>query len=46
MEPRRDELKNGRLLLIREARGEDARALLDYVEEISVLRTQSSTDVP
>lgn len=35
MEPRTYELKNGRLLLIREVWVEDARALLDYVERIS-----------
>jgi hypothetical protein len=35
MEPRKHELKNGRVLLIREVAVEDARALLDYVERIS-----------
>ena len=35
MEPRNYELKNGRVLLIREAAVEDARAVLDYVEGIS-----------
>ncbi len=35
MEPRNYELKNGRVLLIREAAVEDARAVLDYVHEIS-----------
>ena len=35
MEPRQHQLKNGRVLLIREAMIEDARALLDYVEAIS-----------
>ncbi len=35
IEPRKHELKNGLVLLIREALGEDARAVLDYVEEIS-----------
>jgi len=35
MEPRKHELKNGRALLIREAMVEDARAVLDYVEDIS-----------
>jgi RimJ/RimL family protein N-acetyltransferase len=35
MEPRKHELKNGRVLLIREVAVEDARALLDYVEHIS-----------
>ena len=35
MEPRKHELKNGRVLLIREVAVEDTRALLDYVERIS-----------
>jgi len=35
MEPRNYELKNGRVLLIREVAVEDARAVLDYVEGIS-----------
>jgi len=35
MEPRKYELKNGHALLIREAAIEDARAILDYVEDIS-----------
>jgi RimJ/RimL family protein N-acetyltransferase len=35
METRKHELKNGRVLLIREVAVEDARALLDYVERIS-----------
>jgi RimJ/RimL family protein N-acetyltransferase len=35
MQPRRHRLKNGRVLLIREAAAEDARAVLDYVEGIS-----------
>jgi RimJ/RimL family protein N-acetyltransferase len=35
MESRKHELKNGRVLLIREVAVEDARALLDYVEHIS-----------
>jgi RimJ/RimL family protein N-acetyltransferase len=35
MKPRKHELKNGRVLLIREVAVEDARALLDYVEHIS-----------
>jgi hypothetical protein len=35
MEPRKYELKNGRVLLIREVSVEDARALLDYVKRIS-----------
>ena len=35
MEPRKHELKNGRVLLIRQVAVEDARALLDYVEHIS-----------
>jgi RimJ/RimL family protein N-acetyltransferase len=35
MEPRDYELKNGRVLLIREATAEDARAILDYIEGVS-----------
>jgi hypothetical protein len=35
MEPRKHELKNGLVLLIREVAVEDARALLDYVKRIS-----------
>lgn len=35
MEPRQYEVKNGQVLLIREAAAEDARALLDYVEDVS-----------
>lgn len=35
MGPRKHKLKNGRALLIREAGAEDARAVLDYVEDIS-----------
>jgi len=35
MEPRKYELKNDHALLIREAAVEDARAILDYVEDIS-----------
>jgi hypothetical protein len=35
MEPRKHELKNGRVLLIREVAVEGARALLDYVQRIS-----------
>jgi RimJ/RimL family protein N-acetyltransferase len=35
MEPRNYELKNGRVLLIREVAVEDACAVLDYVHEIS-----------
>ncbi len=35
MEPRNYELKNGCVLLIREVAVEDARAVLDYVHEIS-----------
>jgi len=35
MEPRKYELNNGHALLIREAAIEDARAILDYVEDIS-----------
>jgi len=35
MEPRKHELKNGRVLLIREVAVEDARAVLDYVHDIS-----------
>jgi RimJ/RimL family protein N-acetyltransferase len=35
MEPRIHELKNGLVLLIREAEAQDARAVLDYVEDIS-----------
>ena len=35
MEPRKRHLKNGQVLVIREAAVEDARAVLDYVEGIS-----------
>lgn len=35
MEPRKRNLKDGRVLLIREALVEDARPLLNYIEEIS-----------
>ncbi len=35
MQPRKHRLKNGRVLVIREAAVEDARAVLDYVEGIS-----------
>jgi RimJ/RimL family protein N-acetyltransferase len=35
MEPRKYELKNGRVLLIREVSVEDVHALLDYIERIS-----------
>ena len=35
MEPRKHELKNGRVLLIREVAVNDARAVLDYVKGIS-----------
>lgn len=35
MEPRNYQLKNGHVLLIREAAVEDARAILDYLEGIS-----------
>jgi RimJ/RimL family protein N-acetyltransferase len=35
MEPRKYELKNGRVVLIREAVVQDARSVLDYVEAIS-----------
>lgn len=35
MEPRTHEVKEGRLLLIREATSEDARAVLDYVQAVS-----------
>ena len=35
MEPREYETKDGRLLLIREAEEEDARAVIDYVRSIS-----------
>jgi len=35
MEPRKYELKNGRILLIREAVVNDARAVLDYVQSVS-----------
>ena len=35
MEPGKHELKNGSVLLIREAMVEDARAVLDYIEDIS-----------
>jgi len=35
MEPRNYELKNGRVLLIREVAVEDARVVLDYVDGIS-----------
>jgi RimJ/RimL family protein N-acetyltransferase len=34
MEPRTHELANGRVLLIREADGEDTRAVLDYVNAV------------
>jgi RimJ/RimL family protein N-acetyltransferase len=35
VEPRKYELKNGCVLLIRDAGPEDARAVLDYVEDVS-----------
>ena len=35
MEPRKHRLKNGHVLLIREAAAEDARAVLEYVNDIS-----------
>jgi RimJ/RimL family protein N-acetyltransferase len=35
MEPRQHELKNGRVLLIREAMVHDARDVLDYIQDIS-----------
>jgi RimJ/RimL family protein N-acetyltransferase len=35
MEPRKHELKDGRVLLVREAAAQDARAILDYIETIS-----------
>ena len=35
MEARNREIKDGRVLLIREAAPDDARAVLDYVEDVS-----------
>jgi len=35
MEPRKHELKNGNVLVIRQATADDARAVLDYIEHIS-----------
>src|SRR5579859_503154 len=35
VEPRTHKLKNGASLLIREAGADDARAVLDYIEEVS-----------
>jgi hypothetical protein len=35
MEPRQHQLRDGRLLLIREATAEDARAVLAYVNAVS-----------
>jgi hypothetical protein len=35
MKPRKHHLKNGRILVIREATGKDVQAVLDYLEGIS-----------